>query len=160
MNCVFGSSVCSCTYFYFHLRWEPEWLYRYTIKHQKAAYAVQSLAMALAPFWFSTGETITPFWFSGRRLLQRMKSHIHLIVHDTVSTDCPKKNYNRTFSINNFRNCELIWIRFRMINYIQGGPERMQHLRSIISKKRGTEWKMCVHYCLYKFFPARWHQDR
>ena len=32
--------------------------------------------------------------------------------------------------------------------YIQGGPERMQYLRSIISGKRGTEWNSCVHYCV------------
>ena len=31
---------------------------------------------------------------------------------------------------------------------IQGGPERMQHCRSIISRKRGTEWNSCVHYCV------------
>ena len=24
------------------------------------------------------------------------------------STDCPQKNYDRTFSVNNFQNCELI----------------------------------------------------
>ena len=28
------------------------------------------------------------------------------------STDCPKKNYNRTFSITNFQNCKSIWICF------------------------------------------------
>ena len=28
--------------------------------------------------------------------------------------------------------------------YIQGGPERMQHLRSIISRKRGRKWINCV----------------
>ena len=29
-----------------------------------------------------------------------------------------KKNDNRTFSINNFRNCELTWICFRIIKKI------------------------------------------
>ena len=38
------------------------------------------------------------------------------------------------------------WMRIDL--YIQGGPERMQHLRSITSRKRGTEWKSCVHYCV------------
>ena len=38
---------------------------------------------------------------------------------------------------------------------IQGGPERMQHLRSIISRKRGTEWKSCVHYCVQNSFPSK-----
>ena len=39
---------------------------------------------------------------------------------------------------------------------IQGGPERMQHLRSIkISRKLGTEWKSCVHYCVYNSFPSK-----
>ena len=39
--------------------------------------------------------------------------------------------------------------------WIQGGPERMQHLRSIISRKRGTEWKSCAHYCVYNSFPSK-----
>ena len=29
-----------------------------------------------------------------------------------------------------------------------GWPRRLQHLRSIISRKRGTEWKNCVHHCV------------
>ena len=38
---------------------------------------------------------------------------------------------------------------------IQGGPERTQHLRSIISRKRGTEWKSCVHYCIWNYFSSK-----
>ena len=41
------------------------------------------------------------------------------------------------------------------LNCIRGGPKRMQHLRSIISRKRGTEWRVCVHYCLYNSFPSK-----
>ena len=36
----------------------------------------------------------------------------------------------------------------KRVEDIQGGPERMQHLRSIISRKGGTEWKSFVHYCV------------
>ena len=45
--------------------------------------------------------------------------------------------------------------KFIKIITIQGGPERMQHIWSIISRKRGTEWKSCVHYCIYNFFPSK-----
>ena len=38
---------------------------------------------------------------------------------------------------------------------IQGGPERMQHLRSIISRKQGTELKSWVHYCVYISFSSK-----
>ena len=38
---------------------------------------------------------------------------------------------------------------------VQGGPNRMQHLRSIISKNLGTEWKICVHYCVWNSFPSK-----
>ena len=38
---------------------------------------------------------------------------------------------------------------------IQGDPERIQHLRSIISRKQGTEWKSCVHYCVWNSFPSK-----
>ena len=37
------------------------------------------------------------------------------VAKGTSSTVCQKKNYNRTFSINSFRNLELIWICFRII---------------------------------------------
>ena len=38
---------------------------------------------------------------------------------------------------------------------MQGGPERMQHLRSIISRQRGRKWKSCVHWCVYHSFPSK-----
>ena len=45
----------------------------------------------------------------------------------------------------------LFWIPMK----IRGGPKKMQHLWSIISRKRGTEWKICVHHCLYNSFPSK-----
>ena len=38
---------------------------------------------------------------------------------------------------------------FKLVFIIQGGPERTQHLWSIISMKR------YVHYCVWNLFPAR-----
>ena len=38
---------------------------------------------------------------------------------------------------------------------IQGGPERTQHLRSIVLRKLGTELKSCVHYGVYNSFPSK-----
>ena len=46
-------------------------------------------------------------------------------------------------------------IQVNKINYttIQGGPKRMQHLQSLISKKSGTKSNEWVHYCvLHSFF--------
>ena len=44
--------------------------------------------------------------------------------------------------------------------HIQGGQKRMQHFRSIISRKRGTEWKSCVQsvavflrQCHFQYLP-------
>ena len=34
----------------------------------------------------------------------------------------------------------------KTLRAIQGGPERTQHLRSIISRKRGTEWKVRIKF--------------
>ena len=31
----------------------------------------------------------------------------------------------------------------------------MQHFRSIISRKRGTEWKSCVHFCVWNSSPSK-----
>ena len=48
-----------------------------------------------------------------------------------------------------------LWMKSVRHTCIQGGPERMQHLRSIISRKRGTELKSCVHYCVSNSFPSK-----
>ena len=60
----------------------------------------------------------------------------------------------------NGRNWDNIESVYSNMNAMQGGPERMQHLRSTISRKRGTEWKSwCI--IVYKILsPAWWHQDR
>ena len=40
----------------------------------------------------------------------------------------------------------------KLSTLIQGGPERVPHLRSLISRKRGTELKRCVQYYIEFFF--------
>ena len=39
--------------------------------------------------------------------------------------------------------------------YIQGGPERMQHFRSIISRKGGQNEKVVCNYCVYNSFSSK-----
>ena len=54
--------------------------------------------------------------------------------------------------------CTLMAYLYRLlgkVRYIQGGPERMEHFRAIISRKRGTEWKSCVHYCVWNSFSSK-----
>ena len=52
-----------------------------------------------------------------------------------------------------------LWVMHMNVNFshhcIWGGPKRMQHWRSIISRKWGTEWKICVHHWLYNSFPSK-----
>ena len=43
----------------------------------------------------------------------------------------------------------------RGVRHPQGGPERMQHIRSILSRKRGRKLKSCVHWCVQNSFPSK-----
>ena len=48
----------------------------------------------------------------------------------------------------------VLTIFYKIMTVIQGGPERMQHLQTIISKKWGTKTKRWKHYGV-NYFPSK-----
>ena len=74
------------------------------------------------------------------------------ILHWTYRMSPPqKKNYNQTFSINNFQNCELTWICFRNIkyNYLHFGKNAIWFGSVVTKKCEILETKVGKHF-LYR----------
>ena len=95
-----------------------------------------------------------PFQYSPLFLYQscnHLSFYLVAILVIAVEKRKRKKNY-----IQNWQRV-IIQQTFNLCPWIYGVAQKEcnTYIRSIISRKRGTEWKSCVHYCLYNSFPSK-----
>ena len=92
--CIVYPSICK----YCQLRARRallQYLQRCSVENQKGAIAVQSIYMAIAPFWFSTEHlwsAITPFRLSTDDIVKTKDIFVYLSIHPSICLPSPSNH--------------------------------------------------------------------